>query len=180
MNVRFVTMPEACCRAMRAIEEREARRDCASMLTDVVKILNTESGLKGLCGSNDMREIVKRMKEGNKQAQLAFDVFCYSVRKYIGDYFFVLNCKVDAIIFTGGIGGNSPDVRSTILHGLTKIGVVLDEDMNNTKEKKEIWQISEENFEGRILVGRVFVIKTNEELEVAQQIFNSVQQTQAK
>jgi len=139
-------------------------------ISEVIKILNTQSGLKALCGSNDMRDIVKKKEEGDKEAELAFDIFCYSVRKYIGEYFFTLDCDVDAIVFTGGIGENSLDVRTAVMSGLSKIGVIVDEKENKSKEKREIWQISEET--GSLsAVKRVFVVKTNEELEVSEQIF---------
>eukprot|EP01111_Echinosteliopsis_oligospora_P010918 TRINITY_DN3487_c0_g1_i1.p1 TRINITY_DN3487_c0_g1~~TRINITY_DN3487_c0_g1_i1.p1 ORF type:complete len:409 (+),score=115.93 TRINITY_DN3487_c0_g1_i1:101-1228(+) len=72
-------------------------------LPNMIKTMNSKSGMKGICGSNDMREIIKKKDSGDEKAKLAFDLFCYSVRKYIGSYFFVLDCKVDAIVFTAGL-----------------------------------------------------------------------------
>jgi acetate kinase len=89
--------------------------------TQMKKLLNEESGLKGLSGfSNDMRDILKAKKEGNKQAQLAFSVFCYRIKKYIGAYAAVMG-GVDAIIFTAGIGENVKQVRGEATKGLSKL-----------------------------------------------------------
>ena len=70
-----------------------------------------ESGLKGVCGLNDMREILSQAEKGSSQAALAIEMFCYRIKKYIGAYFAVLG-RVDAIVFTGGIGENSVPVRA--------------------------------------------------------------------
>lgn len=81
---------------------------------DLSRVLNHESGLKGLSGiSNDMRDILAREAEGDERAKLAVDAFCYRVRKYIGAYSAILP-KVDSVIFTGGIGENSPGIRGRI------------------------------------------------------------------
>ncbi|MBI5192607.1 MAG: acetate kinase [Nitrospirae bacterium] len=93
--------------------------------------LNTKSGLFGVSGiSGDMRELLTAEKEGNKRASLAIDMFCYRVKKYIGAYLSVLN-GADAIIFGGGIGENSPEVRERICSGMDKLGIILDKNLNN-------------------------------------------------
>ena len=90
---------------------------------EIESILNRESGLKGICGMNDMREIQRSAAEaGDAQAELALDMFCYRIRKYIGAYFAALG-SVDALIFTGGIGENSPVVRSRTCKGLSALGI---------------------------------------------------------
>jgi acetate kinase len=84
-------------------------------------LLNKKSGLKGLSGvSNDMRDILKACKQGNKRAQLAWDVFCYRIKKYIGAYLNIME-GLDAIIFTAGIGENVAKVKNKVTKGIKKI-----------------------------------------------------------
>jgi acetate kinase len=97
---------------------------------DVETVLSKESGLQGLSGiSSDMREVERAAQQGNKRARLAFDVFCYRVKKYIGSYAAALD-GVDAIVFTGGIGEHSSGVRATVLEGLGYLGVEMDKRAN--------------------------------------------------
>jgi len=93
-------------------------------------ILNHESGLKGIAGTNDMREIEMRMKDEEADAMLAFDLFVRRIRKYIGAYAVLLD-RVDAIVFTGGIGEHSASVRRAVSKGLYILGVEMDADANN-------------------------------------------------
>lgn len=131
-------------------------------LDDLDNLLNKESGLKGLCGVNDMREIAGRAEKGDKQAGLAIRMFCYRLKKYLGSYMAVLG-HVDGIIFTGGIGENAPLVRELCCQGLEGLGVVIDPRKN--KERKEgCLEIQADA--SRI---KVMVIATNEELEIARQ-----------
>ena len=88
-------------------------RELALSPEKVENLLNKESGLKGICGLNDMREIQQRAGQGDECAVLAFDMFCYRVKKYIGAYYAVLG-RLDVIVFTGGIGENSGPVRSAV------------------------------------------------------------------
>ncbi|GAB54292.1 acetate kinase [Glaciecola punicea ACAM 611] len=98
---------------------------------DVNSILNKESGLKGISGlSNDCRELEAQAKLGNEQAQLALDMFCYRLVKYIGAYMAVVG-TLDALIFTGGIGENSAYVRSKVVSQLYHLGLVIDEALND-------------------------------------------------
>ena len=130
-------------------------------LAEVDTLLNKKSGLLGLSGvSNDMREIFKAAEEGNARAQLAIDVFAYRAKKYIGAYFAVLG-RVDAVIFTGGIGENAVEIRARICEGLDSLGLKLDPDRNvNCRAEEGI--ISPENSPVRIMV-----VPTNEELLIA-------------
>jgi len=128
----------------------------------VENLLNKESGLKGVCGYSDMREIQQRAGEGDERATLAFDMFCYRVRKYIGAYLAVLG-RLDAIIFTGGIGENSGTVRSAACSGLRHLGIAVDELKNGAVTGKAA-EIQEEGATVRVLV-----VRTNEELEIALQ-----------
>ena len=129
---------------------------------EIEGILNKESGLKGICGVNDMREIQNRAQKGDAQAELAIEMFCYRVRKYIGAYYAVLGA-VDAIIFTGGIGENSAIVRSKSCEGLAGLGITVDARRNN-EVSGGIAEIQDSGARLKILV-----IPTNEEHEIARQ-----------
>ncbi len=123
---------------------------------EVDSLLNKRSGLLGISeASNDMREIVEAMDEGNERPGLAFGMFCHRVKKYIGAYAAVLG-GFDAVVFTGGIGENSPRVRSECLKGLEFMGLQLDEKNNQANAI-------------RISTGptQALVIPTNEELAIA-------------
>jgi acetate kinase len=123
-------------------------------------LLNKHSGLVGISGvSSDMREIIEEMKQGNKRAQFAFDVFSYRIKKYIGAYMAAMG-GADAIVFTGGIGENSPDVRQACCNNLGFLGIGLDEASNTSKEKEKAIHSSTSRV-------KVFVVPTNEELMIA-------------
>jgi len=125
-------------------------------------MLNRESGLKGVCGMNDMRDIHAARRKGDKMAQLAFDMFVHRIRKYIGSYFAVLG-RVDAVVFTAGIGENDGEVREGTLIGLENLGIVLDREAN--AGKPGAWmRISAPQSKVEVLV-----VRTNEELEIARQ-----------
>jgi len=131
-------------------------------------LLNKHSGLQGISGiSSDMREIITEMKNGDKKATYAFDVFCYRIRKYIGAYAAAMG-GVDAVVFTGGIGENSPDVRRASCEGLGFLGISVDDRVNESKEKEK--NISQAG--GRTAV---LVIPTNEELVIALDTMEIVQ-----
>jgi len=130
-------------------------------------LLNRRSGLLGLCGANDMREVHRRADSGDERAELAIDVFCHRLRKYLGAYWAELG-RVDAVVFTGGIGENDEQVRARTCAGLENLGIQLDETANQTPERRER-SISA----GTSLV-KVLVIPTNEELEIARQAFETV------
>jgi len=135
---------------------------------EVEGILNKESGLKGICGMNDMREIQERAQAGDQKAELALDMFCYRVKKYIGAYYAVLG-SVNAIVFTGGIGENSAVVRTKSCEGLSDLGIALDADRNSTVSGG----ISEIQDRGSRV--KILVIPTNEELEIARQTVELIQ-----
>jgi acetate kinase len=129
-------------------------------LNEANTLLNKHSGLQGISGiSSDMREIVTEMKGGDKRATLAFDVFAYRVKKYIGAYAAVLG-GVDAVVFTGGIGENSPEIRKASCAGLQFFGIDVDDQVNETPEK-------EKNISRSGSATAVLVIPTNEELVIA-------------
>ena len=126
------------------------------------KLVNKESGLKGICGNNDMREVHQMAEDGNEKAQLALDMFTYRIKKYIGAYSAVLN-RVDCIIFTGGIGENDDEVRLNSCQNLSHLGIEIDVQRNKGRFSKPTL-ISSDNSRVKILV-----IPTNEELEIALQ-----------
>jgi acetate kinase len=129
-------------------------------MAEINALLNKHSGLLGISGvSSDMREIIKEMKNGNPRAKLAFEVFCYRVKKYIGAYSAVMG-GVDAIVFTAGIGENSPDVRKKVCEDLEYLGIKIDDEKNNSPEKEKIITTNDSKV-------KVLVIPTNEELVIA-------------
>lgn len=134
---------------------------------EVEKLLNSQSGLKGICGMNDMRQIHQKAEAGDDRAQLALDMFCYRVRKYIGAYRAVIG-RTDAIIFTGGIGENSALVRERTCSGLDNLGISLD----LKKNKAVSGRISEIQSDGSAI--KVLVIATDEELEIARQTIGTI------
>lgn len=131
-------------------------------INEINNLLNKESGLKGLCGTNDMREILKRRQVGDKQAEVALDVYTYRIRKYIGAYTAVLG-GLDSLIFTGGIGENAPVIRKLCCQGLAKFGIEIDKEKNHAS-REGVREISRVGSEVRVLV-----VPTNEELKIAQE-----------
>lgn len=125
-------------------------------------LLNKESGLKGICNENDLRTIVKRAANEDREAQLAIEMFTYRIKKYIGSYIAVLG-RVNAIVFTGGIGEHATLIRTQILAGLDDaFGIIIDE-AHNSLETDSAQAIHGE--ESRI---KLYVIPTDEELAIAQ------------
>ena len=125
--------------------------------------LNHECGLKGMTGVNDMREILARIDAGDAAAKRALDVYCYRIKKYIGAYHAALG-RVDAIIFTAGVGENAPAVRAMTCTGLEHLGIALDE----TENGKVAGELAEIQRSGQPV--RVLIIRTNEELQIARQV----------
>jgi len=132
------------------------------MDTDQVDdLLNRRSGLLGLSGvSNDMREVIRAADEGNDRAHLAIEVFCYRLKKYIGAYTAVLG-RVDALVFTGGIGENDAAARRRTCDGLAPLGYVLDAD-RNAADSRGARDVAAPESPIRILV-----IPTDEEATIA-------------
>ena len=97
--------------------------------SDVDAALNRESGLKGLSGTNDFREVDQLVAENDPDGRLAFDVTAYRLRKYIGAYAVALG-RLDAVVFTAGIGEHAPRLRAAVCHDLGILGVELDEEAN--------------------------------------------------
>jgi len=130
---------------------------------EMTGMLNERSGLLGISGlSNDMRTLVREAGNGNRRAQLAIDVFCYRVKKYIGTLYAVLN-GADAIVFTGGIGENQALIRAKCCEKLEALGVVIDAKRNEAAR----------GVESRISADgagtEVWAVPTNEELLIARE-----------
>ncbi|BBC93594.1 acetate kinase [Streptomyces griseofuscus] len=133
-------------------------------MDEIDTLLNKRSGLFGLCGDNDMREIRRRIDEGDQEAALAFDIYIHRLKKYIGAYYAVLG-KVDAIVFTAGVGENAAPVRQAAIAGLEGLGAAVDPELNSVRgdEARLISPAS-----ARVAVA---VVPTDEELEIATQTY---------
>ena len=124
-------------------------------------LLNKHSGLWGISGiSSDAREIIEEAGNGNKRAQLALDVMTYRIKKYIGAYTAAMG-GLDVLVFTAGIGENSPVVREMACKGLELMGLKIDP-VKNKQAIKTRMEISKEDSKAKVLV-----IPTNEELVIA-------------
>jgi len=126
-------------------------------------LLNKHSGLYGISGlSSDVREILKATAEGRPNAKLALDVYTYRIKKYIGSYMAALG-GLDILVFTGGVGENSPDVRRMSCAGLEFLGIRIDEE-KNLAHKGEIGAVSADDSPVKVMV-----VPTNEELVIARE-----------
>jgi acetate kinase len=131
-------------------------------IDEIDYIYNNDSGLKGICGYSDIREITSNIEsKSDRKCKIALEMFAYRVKKYIGSYAVALG-RVDAIVFTAGMGENSADIREMICEGLGGVlGIYIDKDKNS----KSSLHINREDSEVDILV-----IPTNEELEMAREV----------
>jgi len=135
---------------------------------DVSTLLNRFSGLYGISSdSNDMRELIDATAKGDQQAETAIEAFCYRLRKYIGAYTAVLG-HVDGLVFTGGIGENSPPVREKTCQGLAELGYEID----SARNQEAVGKSSEISAASSRI--RIFVIPTNEELLIARDTFRVI------
>ena len=124
--------------------------------------LSSQGGLLGLSGvSNDCRDIEEAAVAGNKEAQLALDVYCSDIKRYLGQYLAVLN-GADAIVFTGGIGENSSTIRGHVCGEMNYAGINLDEENNQTAKGESMIASSDSKVQ-------IWTVPTNEELIVARQ-----------
>lgn len=130
--------------------------------SEIETLLNKKSGLKGICGTNDMRKVLEKYNSEDKKGKLALEMYTYRLKKYIGAYYAALG-SLDAIVFTGGIGENSPEIRELSCHNLENLGVSIDQN-KNVNIQPGINDISSPLSKVTILV-----IPTNEELEIALQ-----------
>ena len=136
-------------------------------LKEINTLLNKKSGMLGLTGYSDLRDIEAMAAKGNKECILALEMNAYRIKKYIGGYAAALN-GLDAIVFTAGIGENSKYMRNLISEDLEFLGINIDVEKNNS-DLRTIRAISTDDSRTKILV-----IPTNEELEIAKQAVNLI------
>jgi acetate kinase len=136
-------------------------------IEEVNRILNKESGMQGLTGNTDMRDVENRYLAGDKDAVLAYEMYAYRIKHFIGSYAAAMN-GLDAIVFTAGIGENDTIARELVCENMDFFGINLDKQTNNERSKK-IREINTADSKTKVLV-----IPTNEELEIARQSFELV------
>ena len=127
-------------------------------------LLNKQSGVAAVSGikGGDMREVEDAMLKGDKKAELAFNMLCYSAKKFLCAYYGILN-GVDGIVFTAGIGENSPLTREKVCEGLDNLGIKIDKSLNEPRSSKERFISTDDS------KVKVMVIPTNEELMIAKE-----------
>jgi acetate kinase len=130
---------------------------------DIDRLLNKQSGMLGLTGQNDLREIEERQMNGDPQAQLALEMYAYRIKKYTGAYIAALG-TLDALVFTAGVGEKSDIVRGLVCSGLEGLGIQLDPQKNQRGATGYVTEIQAPESAVKILI-----IPTNEELEIANQ-----------
>jgi len=137
-------------------------------IEQVSNLMNKRSGMQGLTGYSDMRDITKAINEGDAEAKLAYDMYAYRIKKYIGSYAAALN-GIDAIIFTAGVGENDVMVRQLVCENMEYLGITINTEENSTR-KPGLREINKPDAKVKVLI-----IPTNEELEIANQCFALLQ-----
>jgi acetate kinase len=124
--------------------------------------MNKKSGMAGLSGvSSDFRDLWDAEEKGNERAELALDVFCYKIKRYIGAYAAAMN-GVDAIVFTAGVGENDKGVRERVMQDMEYLGVEFDAEFNRNAPRGQELELTKA--ESRV---KVYVIPTDEEMVIA-------------
>ena len=136
-------------------------------LNEVNSMLQKESGMLGLTGYSDLRDIESEAKKGNRECQIALDMNAYRIKKYIGAYAAAMN-GLDAIVFTAGIGENSVIIRKLVCTNMEFLGIELDEEKNNIRANR-LTEIHSENSKTKILI-----VPTDEEVEIAKQSYDLI------
>ncbi|MCL2423958.1 MAG: acetate/propionate family kinase, partial [Micrococcales bacterium] len=137
-------------------------RAAGMSIDEVDTLLNRKSGMLGLCGHTDMRDVLAAADDGDENAQLALEVYYHRIRGYVGSYYAQLG-SLDVISFTAGVGENAPQIRAGALRGLEGLGIAVDPDRNAIRSG-EPRVISPDGSKVTVLV-----VPTNEELEIARQ-----------
>jgi acetate kinase len=143
------------------------RREAGISVDELDDLLNRRSGLLGLAGANDLREVHRRADAGDADARLALEVYCHRIRRYVGAFLAVLG-EVHAIVFTGGVGENDAWIRWHTLTGLHTYGIHIDQ-VRNTGAGPGIRRVSPDDAAVAVLV-----VPTDEELEIARQTLDLV------
>ncbi|WP_288291327.1 acetate/propionate family kinase [uncultured Varibaculum sp.] len=142
-------------------------REAEMSIDEIDELFNRRSGMKGLTGHNDMREIWKLIEAGDEQAEMAMEIYLHRLLKYVGAYWALLG-GLDVLTFTAGVGENDPGVRWELCRSLAFMGVKIDQELN------------EEHFTREAIIStpdsavKVLVVPTNEELAIAQQAYSLV------
>ncbi len=144
-------------------------------LDEIMNELNKKSGLKGICGKNDFRDMMALINEGDEQAELAYEIFMDSIIKHIAEYYFELNAKVDAIIFTAGVLENNTVIRETLINKLSSpMGIYVNKIANDNigygHDLKEGIITTEES---KI---PVYVIPTDEEVMIVRDCYKLIKE----
>jgi acetate kinase len=137
-------------------------REAGMGLPEIDELYHERGGLRGLCGDNDMRAVTRRAADGDPDALLALDVYCHRIRKYVGAYFAVLG-RLDAVVFTAGVGEHSAEVRARSLAGLAALGIAVDPARNGSGTGARV--ISSEG-----AAVAVCVVPTDEERAIAEDV----------
>jgi len=141
----------------------------------VMQELNKNSGLKGICGKNDFRDVISLVYEGDSLAKLAYDIFMDSIIKHIAEYYFELDGNVDAVIFTAGVLENNTELREKIVNKLSgPMGVILDKKTNDNigyGHDEKMGLIT--NIESRV---PIYVVPTDEEVMIVRDTYNIVKE----
>jgi acetate kinase len=137
-------------------------RNAGLSMDQLDELLNKRSGLKGICGANDMREVLRLSNSGDQAAALAIDMYAYRIKKYIGAYLAALG-GLDALIFTAGIGENSTEIRARACMGLERLGIAID------PRKNEAAAHGPRAIHTDRSPIQVLVVPTDEEWEIAEQ-----------
>ena len=133
-------------------------------VSEALTYLNKKCGMLGVSGvSSDFRDLTQAADEGNKRAKLALDIFGYCCKKYVGAYAAAMN-GVDCIVFTAGVGENTPTVRKQICENMQYLGLEIDLEKNEEKNNGAIRDITGKNSKVKVLI-----IPTNEELVIARE-----------
>ena len=141
-------------------------------VSEVTNELNKKSGLLGVAGYSDSRDVENAAAEGNENAILALDMYNNRVAKYIADYYIELEGKVDAIVFTAGVGENGIDARSNIIKKLSPLGITLDEEVNKTIASYK--DVHEGIISSKASKVDVYVLPTNEEIMIIKDTYDIV------
>jgi acetate kinase len=144
---------------------------------EISDMLNKESGMKGIAGSNDMRDLEEKAAEGDVNAQLAIEMFVHRLRKYIGSYAAVMG-GADVLIFTAGIGENSTSLRHKVVQKLNFMRAILDD--NKNKMLKFIGVENVEEISASNSLCKILVVKTDEQLAIAEQSAKLIKSSKLK
>ncbi len=147
-------------------------KESGKTVQEVTNDLNKKSGFLGVCGKADCRDVELLMEQGDETAKLAYDMYTDRVAKYIAEYYIKLEGKVDAIVFTAGVGENGPMFREIVLNKLSAIGIRVDIDANN-KIARYLDEV-----EGKISSAdsntEVYVVPTNEEIMIIRDVLELI------